>query len=238
MPTDIRQDFHQKLATMNTDLTRLGHMVDEAVAKAMAALAAGDLDGAQEVIQNDGEINRQRYYIEEHSTTLIATQQPAAVDLRTIVAAMYVATNLERIGDYAVGIARLALRLAEAGEGGPMALPPQFGQMAEIGRTMLGAAMEALAARDPEAARSVAHRDDEVDELNQQIYRDLIQEMIKNPEDIRRPTFLLWVAHNLERIGDRVTNVCERVIYMATGEIVEFVDRQPDTEIDVQVYSR
>ncbi len=97
--------------------------------------------------------------------------------------------------------------------------------------------MAALAQRDPEAARAVARRDDEIDELNQQIYRDLIQEMIKNPEDIRRPTFLLWVAHNLERIGDRVTNVCERVIYRATGEIVEFVDRQPDTDIDVTVYS-
>lgn len=238
MPTDIRQEFHQKLAGMRDDLSRLGHMVDEAVAKAMDALAAGDLELAQEVIHADGEINRQRYYIEEHSTTLIATQQPAAVDLRTIVAAMYVATNLERIGDYAVGIARLALRLAEAGEAGPLSLPAQFPRMAEIGREMLAAAMEALAARDPEAARAIAHRDDEVDEVNQQIYRELIQEMIKNPEDIRRPTFLLWVAHNLERIGDRVTNVCERVIYMATGEIVEFVDRQPDTDIDVQVYSR
>lgn len=238
MLTDIRQEFHQKLAGMNDDLSRLGRMVDDAVAKAMEALAAGDLELAQEVIHGDGEINRQRYYIEEHSTTLIATQQPAAVDLRTIVAAMYVATNLERIGDYAVGIARLALRLAEAGETGPLALPAQFPRMAGIGREMLAAAMDALSARDPEAARAIAHRDDEVDELNQQIYRDLIQEMIKHPDDIRRPTFLLWVAHNLERIGDRVTNVCERVIYMATGEIVEFVDRQPDTDVDVQVYSR
>jgi phosphate transport system protein len=237
MPTDIRQEFHQKLEGLKADLTRLGHMADEAVARSMQALETGDLELAQEVIQNDGEINRQRYYIEEHSTTLIATQQPTAVDLRTIVAAMYVATNLERIGDYAVGIARLALRLAEAGEGGPVPLPMQLLRMAEIGREMLAASMEALAQREAEAARAVAHRDDEVDELNQQVYRELIQEMIKNPEDIRRPTFLLWVAHNLERIGDRVTNVCERVIYMATGEIVEFVDRQPDTDIDVTVYN-
>jgi phosphate transport system protein len=237
MPTDVRQDFHQKLEGLKDDLTRLGHMVDEAVARSMEALETGDLELAQEVIQNDGEINRHRYYIEEHSTTLIATQQPTAVDLRTIVAAMYVATNLERMGDYAVGIARLALRLAEAGEGNPVPLPPQFLRMAEIGREMLAASMDALAKRDAEAARAVARRDDEVDELNQQIYRELIQEMIKNPEDIRRPTFLLWVAHNLERIGDRVTNVCERVIYMATGEIVEFVDHQPDSDIDVAVYN-
>jgi phosphate transport system protein len=108
--------------------------------------------------------------------------------------------------------------------------------MSEIGREMLAASMQALEQRDSEAARTVAHRDDEVDELNQQIYRQMIQEMIKNPEDIRRPTFLLWVAHNLERIGDRVTNVCERVIYMATGEIVEFTDRQPETDLDVTVY--
>jgi len=236
MPTDVRQEFHQKLEALKDDLARLGRLVDEAVARSMEALEAGDLELAQEVIQGDGEINRQRYYVEEHSTTLIATQQPAAVDLRTIVAAMYVATNLERMGDYAAGIARLVLRLAEAGDGSPVALPPQLPRMAGIGRQMLAASMDALAGRDAETARAVARRDDEIDELNQQIYRELIQEMIKNPEDIRRPTFLLWVAHDLERIGDRVTNVCERVIYMATGEIVEFVDRQPDTDIDVTVY--
>jgi len=238
MLTDIRQEFHQKLDSLKDDLARLADRVGEAVGRAMEALEQGDLDLAQQVIHDDGEINRHRYYIEEHSTTLIATQQPAAVDLRTIVAAMYVATNLERIGDYAVGIARLALRLAEAGEGGAVPLPPQFPRMAQIGREMLSASMEALAKRDPEAARAVAHRDDEVDELNQQIYRQLLQEMIKRPDDIRRPTFLLWVAHNLERIGDRVTNVCERVIYMATGEIVEFTDRQPETDIDVTVYKQ
>jgi phosphate transport system protein len=237
MLTDVRQEFHQKLEGLKDDLARLGRMVDDAVARAMEALAGGDLELAQEVVHADGEINRQRYYIEEHSTTLIATQQPAAVDLRTIVAAMYVATNLERMGDYAAGIARLVLRLAEAGDGSPAALPPQLPKMAEIGRQMLAASMEALGARDAEAARAVARRDDEIDELNQQIYRELIQEMIRSPEDIRRPTFLLWVAHNLERIGDRVTNVCERVIYMATGEIVEFVDRQPDGDVGVAVYS-
>jgi len=234
--TDIRQEFHQKLEGLKDDLARLAGRVGDAVARAMEALERGDLDLARRVIHGDGDINRHRYYIEEHSTTLIATQQPAAVDLRTIVAAMYVATNLERIGDYAVGIARLALRLAEAGEGGAVALPPQLPQMAEIGRAMLAASMEALAQRDPEAARTVAQRDDEVDELNQRGFGQLLQEMIKHPEDIRRPTFLLWVAHNLERIGDRVTNVCERVIYMATGEIVEFTDRQPETDVDVQVY--
>jgi len=237
MLTDVRQEFHQKLEGLKDDLARLGRMVDDAVARAMEALAGGDLELAQEVVHADGEINRQRYYIEEHSTTLIATQQPTAVDLRTIVAAMYVATNLERMGDYAAGIARLVLRLAEAGDGSPAALPPQLPKMAEIGRQMLAASMEALGARDAEAARAVARRDDEIDELNQQIYRELIQEMIRSPEDIRRPTFLLWVAHNLERIGDRVTNVCERVIYMATGEIVEFIDRQPDGDVGVAVYS-
>jgi phosphate transport system protein len=237
MPTDVRQEFHQKLEGLKDDLTRLGRLVDEAVARAMEALEGGDLELAQEVVHGDGEINRQRYYIEEHSTTLIATQQPTAVDLRTIVAAMYVATDFERMGDYAAGIARLVLRLAETGDGTPVTLPPQLRRMAEIGRQMLEGVMEALGRRDAEIARSVAGRDDEIDELNQQIYRELIQEMIKNPEDIRRPTFLLWVAHNLERIGDRVTNVCERVIYMATGEIVEFVDHQPDSDLGVAVYS-
>jgi phosphate transport system protein len=239
MSNEVRQDYLRKLELLKEDVSRLGFMADEAVARAMRALATGDLSLAQAVVQDDEQINRLRYYIEEHSSTLIALQQPTAGDLRTIIAAMYVATNLERIGDYASGIARLALRLAEDGESPNLPVSEDFARMALIGREMLEASLTALIQRDAETARRTGRRDDEVDDLYQVIYRQLIQEMVNHPDDIRRPTFLLWIAHKLERIADRVTNVCERVIYMVTGEIVEFAGRdEPATDLGITVYSR
>lgn len=239
MSNEVRQDYLHKLELLKEDVSRLGFMADEAVARAMRALAGSDLSLAQAVVRDDEQINRLRYYIEEHSSTLIALQQPTAGDLRTIIAAMYVATNLERIGDYASGIARLVLRLAEDGESTAVPVSEDFARMALIGREMLEASLAALNQRDAETARRTGRRDDEVDDLYQTIYRQLIQEMVNHPDDIRRPTFLLWIAHKLERIADRVTNVCERVIYMVTGEIVEFAGRdEPAADLGVTVYSR
>lgn len=225
---NVRLEFQHKLQALEGDVIRLGSMVDEAIANAIKALEDGDLVLAQQVVRNDENINRLRYYIEEHGSALIATQQPLARDLRTIIAAMYVATNLERMADHAAGVARLTLRMAKIPR---TELIPQFRQMADVGREMLNQSLEAFIHHDAELAHKVAARDDEIDELYNIVFQEMIHRMIENPEQVQSATFLLWVAHNLERIGDRVTNICERVIYMVTGELMEFVDDRSDRDI-------
>lgn len=224
-----RQEFHDKLQTLKGDVLRLGSMVDEAIVTAEKVLESGDIALAEQLVEDDEEVNRLRYYIEEHSATLIATQQPLARDLRVIVAAMYLATNLERMGDYAAGIGRIVVRMSHV----PPAyaeVAPSFQQMNQIGREMLNQSLDAFIEYDADLARDIAYRDDEIDDLYNEIYGKLIQRMIENPEEVQRITYLLWAAHNLERIGDRVTNLCERVIYLVTGELLEFVDDRADTD--------
>ncbi len=225
---NVRLEFQHKLQALEGDVIRLGSMVDEAIANAIKALEEGDLVLAQQVVRNDENINRLRYYIEEHGSALIATQQPLARDLRTIIAAMYVATNLERMADHAAGVARLTLRMAKIPR---PELIPQFRQMAEVGREMLNQSLEAFIHYDADLAYKVAARDDEIDDLYNVVFQEMIRRMIENPEQVQSATFLLWVAHNLERIGDRVTNICERVIYMVTGELMEFVDDRSDRDV-------
>ncbi len=225
---NVRLDFQHKLQALEGDVIRLGSMVDEAIANAIKSLEEGDLALAQQVVRNDEAINRLRYYIEEHGSALIATQQPLARDLRTIIAAMYVATNLERMADHAAGVARLTLRLARTPR---TDLLPQFRQMADVGREMLNQSLEAFIHHNADLAHDVAARDDEVDELYNVIFQAMIRHMIENPEQVQSATYLLWVAHNLERVGDRVTNICERVIYMVTGELMEFVDDRSDRDL-------
>lgn len=225
---NVRLEFQHKLQALEGDVIRLGSMVDEAIVNAVKALEEGDLVLAQQVVRNDENINRLRYYIEEHGSALIATQQPLARDLRTIIAAMYVATNLERMADHAAGVARLTLRMAKIPR---TELIPQFRQMADVGREMLNQSLEAFVHHDAELAHKVAARDDEIDELYNIVFQEMIRRMIENPEQVQSATFLLWVAHNLERIGDRVTNICERVIYMVTGELMEFVDDRSDRDV-------
>lgn len=227
-----RQEFHDKLQALQGDVLRLGSMVDEAIANALQCLEEGDLRLAQELVKGDEEVNRLRYYIEEHSATLIATQQPLARDLRIIIAAMYLATNLERMGDYAAGIGRIVLRMSQVPHLPYSEISPAFQQMGEIGREMLRQALNAFIEYDADLAREIAHRDDDVDELYNQIFNTLIQRMIDNPKEIQSITYLLWVAHNCERLGDRVTNICERVIYLVTGELVEFVADRSDYDQD------
>lgn len=233
MNTETRQtrhEFQDKLDALKGDVLRLGSMVDEAIATAGRCLEDGDLKRAQQLVDNDEEINRVRYYIEEHSATLIATQQPLARDMRLIIAAMYLATNLERMGDYASGIGRIVQRIAEVPRVPYAEVTPAFQQMGDIGREMLKQALDAYIERDGELAREVAARDDEIDELYNQIFRTLTQRMIDNPKELESITYLLWAAHNFERLGDRVTNICERVVYLVTGELLEFVDDRGETD--------
>jgi phosphate transport system protein len=185
----------------------------------MRALREQDREAAHQVIVGDEQINARRYDVEERCLRLIATQQPTARDLRAIVAAIHIVTELERIGDYASGIAELAIRLS----GQPFIKPLiDLPCMAQIDQEMVCASLEAYLRCDSELALSTARRDAEIDQLDDQIYRELLTYMLEDPTTITLATYLLWVSHKLERIADRVTNICERVVFMATGELKEF----------------
>ncbi len=213
-----RTVFTQSMQEMQEEMLSLGSMVEKAVARSVEALRTQNVELAQQIIEFDEHINAQRWKIEENSTLLIATQAPLAGDLRYIFAVMHIATELERMADYAQGIAKLTLRIVDE----PLLKPLiDLPRMADIGRELLMEALDAFIEQDADRARQVARRDDEVDQLYEQVYRELLTFMISDPRTVPRATHLLWVAHNLERIADRVTNICERTIFSVTGEIEE-----------------
>ncbi len=214
----VRATLDRDLQKLQDDLLRLGSRVDTAIQRALDSLARRDADLAQEIITADAEINALRFKLEEACLAVLATQQPAASDLRGIVAAMILATELERMGDYCAGIARTVLRMGDE----PLLKPlVDIPRMAQECRVMLREALDAYVARDPEAARRVAARDDTVDNLYNQVFRELLTFMLEDPRTTTRALYLLFTAHNLERIGDRVVNIAERVIFMASGELKE-----------------
>ena len=213
-----RQVYQLELQHLHDQVLLLGSMVDKAVARSIVSLQQRDFGLARQVIDEDAVVNRKRYQIEEQAIQLIATQQPMASDLRSIIAILNIVVDLERIGDYAVGIAKITLMHGDKPVLKPLIDIPR---MAELGRDMLRRALDAFVLLDVEAARAIANEDDVVDALYDQIYRELLTYMLGDTTAIDRATWLLWVAHNLERIADRVTNICERVIYKATGELVE-----------------
>jgi phosphate transport system protein len=214
----IRSTLEHELDHTRQDILRLGSMVQSAIERSTRALKEQDADLAQQVINDDQAINQMRYRIEEECLTLIATQQPAASDLRMVIAAMHTAGELERMADHAEGIAVLAKRLADEPPLKPLITAPL---MARTAQEMIQGALDAFINRDPNVARAVARRDDEMDAMYQQLFRELLTYMLEDPQTISRATYLLWVTHNLERIGDRVTNMCERVIFMTTGLLEE-----------------
>ncbi len=218
MPPNTRSLFDQALNQVRDNLIRLANMVDTAITQSIEALKNRDVALAQQVIANDIAINRLRYEIEEFNVELIATQQPMASDLRTIIAAMHIAVELERMADHAEGIAQIVTRIAHEPLLKPLIDVPR---MAQIAREMIHASLEAFIEKDIELARVTAARDEEIDQLHDQVVRELLTYMLQDPTNIQRATYLLWVSHNLERIGDRATNISERVIFMATGEMQE-----------------
>jgi phosphate transport system protein len=213
-----RETFQEHLAGTRDELLAMGGMVDEAIDWAVQALITRDVDLAQEVIHHDEGVNLAQRNLQESCEVLIATQQPMATDLRFILAIYNIASELERIGDYATGIARLALRLADEP---PLKPYIDIPRMTEKGREMLCGQLQAFLDRDAYAAREWARGEEEMDALYDQVYRELLLYMVEDPRTIRRATHLLWVAHNLERIGDRTTNLGEQVVHMVTGEVVE-----------------
>lgn len=214
----VRQVFHEQIRELLEDLLEMGQMVADSIDRAVQALAKQNEDLAQQVIDFDDEINAFQREIDEKCLVLIATQQPMASDLRAILAVSNIAAELERIGDYSEGIARLAIKLA----GKPLLKPLiDIPRMAEEGRRMLLTSLEAFARQDVETAAQIGKEDDVVDALYDQVYRELLVFMMEEPRTITQATYLLWVAHNLERIADRTTNIAERVIFMDSGRIVD-----------------
>ncbi|MEX2598298.1 MAG: phosphate signaling complex protein PhoU [Dehalococcoidia bacterium] len=216
--TGPRVSFDRSLDALQQEILMLGSMVEKAIAKSVDALKRRDLSASQEVVREDDDIDRKRYELEETVIDLIASQQPVAKDLRTLVAALHIAVELERIGDYAEGIGKISLLMGDAPPIKPLVDIPR---MAEKAQDMLHRSMDALVNRDVELAKVVCADDDEVDALYDQVYRELVFLMVQDPKNIERATFLLWASHDLERIGDRATNIAERVIYMVTGKMAK-----------------
>ena len=219
-----RETLDRALQELLDDILFLGDMVEEAVRDAVAALKQRDLLASEKVYEADDNINKKHFEIEDRCITLIATQQPMAKDLRLLAAVIEISTELERMGDYAKGIAKINILLGTE----PLVKPLiDIPRMADLGLDMLHRALLAFVAGDADTAREIPKEDDQIDALYNQVYRELVTYMIADPSTIDRAKFLLWAAHNLERLADRVTNICERTIYMATGEMRE-LDRSDD----------
>ena len=215
---EIRTNFHKKLSIIQNEVLAMGSMVAKAITRSIEALKDRDLELARQVIADDKTINSKRFEVEEACLQLIATQQPMAIDLRTIIAVLNVITELERIGDHAEGTAKIVIMI---GDEPPLKPLIDIPRMAEKTVDMLHRSLDALVNRDDAAAAQICNEDDEVDQLYNQVFRELIGYMVEDPKTITRATRLLWVAHNLERSADRVTNICERVIFLVTGKMYE-----------------
>jgi phosphate transport system protein len=215
---EIRTTFHKRLKEIQNDVLVMGSMVEKAIDRSVVALKQRDLKLAEQIIEDDKMINQKRFEIEEACIELIATQQPMASDLRTIISVLSIITELERIGDHAEGIAKIVLMI---GDEPPLKPLIDIPRMSEKNIQMLKRSLEAFINRSADAARQIAAEDDEVDRLYDQVFRELLTFMIEDPKTITRATRLIWVAHNLERSADRVTNICERVVFAVTGRMEE-----------------
>jgi phosphate transport system protein len=214
----VRESFERELQRLQDEMLVLGSMVENAIIESVEILKRRDAEGARRLIVGDRVINEKRFAIEADCLVLIATQQPLAGDLRTVAAVLEIVTELERMGDYAKGIARINLMMGEK----PLLKPLiDIPRMAEKVRDMLHRALDAFIRRDVDLARAIPAEDEEVDGLYNQVYRELLTFIMANPRTIDQATYLLWVAHNLERTADRVTNICERVVFTVTGEMME-----------------
>jgi phosphate transport system protein len=224
-----REAFDRQIQTLMDEILVLGSMVEDAIIESVESLKQRDTEKAKLIYKNDIKINQKRFQIENDALTTIATQAPMASDLRVLASVLDVASELERMGDYAKGIARINLRMGDK----PLLKPLiDLPRMAEITVDMLHRALDAFIHLDVELARNIPKDDDMVDALYNQVYRELLTFMISDPSTIDQATYLLWVAHNLERTADRVTNICERTLFVQTGELHEI--KSSDDEASVE----
>lgn len=219
-----RETLDRAIDELLNEVLVQGGMVEKALKDSVVALVNRDVEAGKMIYDQDRQINKKHFEIEESVITVIATQQPMARDLRLLAAILEVTTELERMGDYAKGIARITVRLGQESLLEPLnEIPP----MAEVCVDLLHRALKAFAEKDAEAARVIPKEDDKVDAFYNRIYRQLMAQMIEDPSTVDQANHLLWVAHNLERVADRVTNVCERIVFVVTGELLE-MDRTDD----------
>lgn len=221
----IRKTFDSEIKQAKDEMLVLGSMVEQAIVASVDALKKRDVQASEKILEGDRAINRKRFAIESQLMILIATQQPMAHDLRLLASILEIISELERMGDYAKGIGNINIRMGEAPLLKPLIDVPR---MAQKGADMLHRALTAFVDEDIEAARKIPVEDDEVDALYNQVYRELMTIVIGDPTTIERANWLLWTAHNLERFADRVTNICERTVFVATGALTEINDT--DTE--------
>jgi phosphate transport system protein len=213
-----RSAFDRQLNDLTQDVLSLAEMVESQLLEAVKALQTFDMVRAQRVDDYDNTVNRLRYEIEENAYTLLALQSPMARDMRRIVATVSVVTNLERMGDHAAGIARLVIRM---GKTGCQLSCPTFDKMVELAVSMLRDSMTALTTNDVMLAKAVTVRDEQIDALHQTAYNELIATMTSDPSTVECATMLMWCSHNLERYADRISNICDRIQYLITGNLHE-----------------
>ena len=228
----MRKVLEEKIQHLKDEILALGGMVEQAMRDAVEALKRRDVEASRRIYAADRDINAKRFAIEQEALITIATQQPMAHDLRVLASILEIASELERMGDYAKGIAKINIMLGDQ----PLIKPLiDIPRMMEIATSMLRRALRAFVEGDVETALAIPQEDDEVDALYNQVYRELVTYMIQNPRTIDQANYLMWAAHNLERMADRVTNICERTLFVATGELREFDDQdaediQPPTD--------
>jgi phosphate transport system protein len=228
MVRETRETLDQIIRELNDAIIELGSLVEQAILSATHTMKERDIDAAREIYQQDKIINKKRFELEQKALTTVATQQPMASDLRRVASIIDIAGELERIGDYAKGIARIAIRL---GDQPPLRQLTHIPKMAEMTADMLHRAIGAFVNMDEETGMAIPKEDDQIDVLYNLVYQELLELMINDRENIDRATFHLWVAHNLERAADRVTNICERTVFTTSGKLIEF-DRSDDESED------
>lgn len=215
---EIRKTYHNDLKKIQNDILVMGSMVEKAIGRAMESLKSRKLDLAHEVITQDTQIDKIRFAIEEKCIKLIATQQPMASDLRIIISTLNIASELERIGDHAEGIAKISIMIGDEPLAKSLTILPV---MAEKTQDMLRCSLDAFVRRDVPMAKQICADDDEIDKLYNAVFNELVAIVIDNKKMLEGITRLIWVAHNLERSADRVTNICERIVYIVTGKMEE-----------------
>jgi len=217
----VGDQLDRELERLQNELIDLGTLVERTIIDSVEVLKTRQIEDARRLIQADSEINRKRYSIEWDSLVLIARQQPMAKNLRTLAAILEIVSELERIADYAKGIAKISIQIGPR----PLIKPlVDIPLMAALASKMLHESLRSFVDRDVEKARSIPAEDRRIDELYDQVYRELMTYVISDPRKIEDASHLLWVAHNLERTADRAVNICERVIFTVTAELIEFED--------------
>ena len=218
MTHGTRFTFDREFGAIQNDLILMSEKVDWAIERSLYALEERDLSVAREMVSFDEEVNALRFKIEEACVVLIATQQPAARDLRAVIAGMHIVIELERMADHAQGIAKTILMMSTEPN---IKIPKKIFKMGELSRHMLRDCIQAFLKRDVDWARTIAAQDAEMDMMYRSVFERLVEMMAKRPGIISGATYLTWCGHNLERIADRVTNIAEQVIFMNTGDMKE-----------------